>query len=255
MSYFDDMQSFFSDTENNSKRGKYPDYVNELIEKKEYNESQLNWIERLPWSVTDIPEIDIDKAARIINESHCGLHDVKQRILEYIAVQKHVGSNFGAMLLLYGPPGVGKSSIAETIARAMNRNFAKISLGGISAAFEIKGSDTCYNRSQPGVIVRAIIESGSFSPVILLDEIDKMGASREDGSPESVFIEILDSNRTRFVDTNIDIPLDLSNVVFIATANSIDKLSPFFLDRGGKTTGWRLRFSRKEKNPYRFYYS
>lgn len=210
---------------------KYPSSIAEIISKKEYNESQLNWIEKVPWFKTEVPEIDIEKAARIINESHYGLIDVKQRILEYIAIQKHLGENFGGILLLYGPPGVGKTSFAISVARALNRKFIKISIGGISAGFEIKGSDACYSKAQPGVIARSLIQAESMSPVILLDEIDKMGNSREYGSPESVFIELFDNCRNHFVDIFLDLPLDLSKVVFIATANDIDKLSKPLLDR------------------------
>ena len=211
--------------------GPIPAHINELISKKDYNETQLSWIKKIPWLKTDVPEIDINKAKKIINESHYGLDRVKQRILEYISIQKRNGSDFGGNLLLYGPPGVGKASIAESIAKAMNRKFVNISLDGMSAALELKGSDATSAKPQPGIIARALIEAGTMSPVICFDEIDKMRHSYQHGSPETVFIELFDGCRNRFVDTFLDVPLDLSNAVFIATANSIDKLSKPLLDR------------------------
>ena len=157
--------------------------------------------------------------------------DVKEKILRYMACQKHLGKNYGAVLLLAEAPGVGKTSIAASIARAMGRPCVKISLAGISDALFLRGTQTIFHNARPGRIVDALIRSKSFCPVILLDEIDKMGDSLEHGCPENVLLDLLDSDRSRFVDNYLGFPLDLSNAIFIATANSLEPLSPVLKDR------------------------
>ncbi|OUQ41151.1 hypothetical protein B5E65_13170 [Gemmiger sp. An120] len=159
------------------------------------------------------------------------MQPIKDQILRYIACQKHLGLSYGDVLLLVGPPGVGKTSIAESIAIAMKRKFFKISLAGMSDAGPLRGYDTNYQSPKPGRIVEGIIQTGTFSPLILLDEIDKMGSSSNNGDPAYVLLDILDSNRSRFIDDLISVPIDLSNIVFVATANSLQALSPILLNR------------------------
>ena len=179
----------------------------------------------------EVPPIDIDNAKLALETSHYGMFDVKERILRYIACQKHLGKTYGVILLLVGPPGVGKTSIVKSIAKALNRDFVKISLAGMADADPLKGYDRNYKQAKPGEIVKSIIKAKSFCPLILLDEIDKMGSSIERGDPAHVLLDILDSDRTHFTDNMIDIPIDLSNIIFVATANNIEKISPILLDR------------------------
>lgn len=192
---------------------------------------QKRYLYKIPWGNVDPPEIDIVYAKEILESSHYGMQSVKDQILRYIACQKHLGHSYGDVLLLVGPPGVGKSSISKSIAKAMNREFYKISLAGMSDAGPLRGYDTNYKSPKPGQIVEGIIKTGSFSPLILLDEIDKMGSSSSNGDPAYVLLDILDSDRTSFVDDMIELPIDLSNIVFVATANSIKEISPILLNR------------------------
>ena len=193
-----------------------PDDIRKIISDGDFSDDQIKFIEKIPWHRVDVPEIDIEKA---------------KRILRYIACQKHLGKTYGVILLLVGPPGVGKTSIVKSIAKALNREFIKISLAGMADADPLKGYDRNYKQAKPGEIINAIIKANSFCPLILLDEIDKMGSSQQRGDPAHVLLDILDSDRTNFMDNMIEISVDLSNVIFVATANDRTKISPILLDR------------------------
>jgi ATP-dependent Lon protease len=194
-------------------------------------DSYLDWILNLPWQASESNETDIPKAIQILNEAHHGLSDVKQRVVEYLAVQKLASSLRGQILCFVGPPGVGKTSAAESIANAMNRKLARVALGGVRDEAEIRGHRRTYVGAQPGRIIKEIRRAGSRNLVILLDEIDKI--SRESrGDPTSALLEVLDpAIQSEFVDHYLDLPFDLSDVVFLATANSVNEILPALLDR------------------------
>ena len=198
----------------------------------EVKEAYLNALTKLPWMCDrTIPDVNLPYAKQMLDKSHYAMFDIKEKILRYMACQKHLGVNYGTVLLLVGPPGVGKTSIGASIAKAMGRPFVKISLAGISDSLFLRGTQTIFKDAKPGRIVDALIRAKSFCPVILLDEIDKMGDSTEHGDPESVLLDVLDTDRSRFVDNYLGFPMDLSNVIFIATANRLDPLSPILKDR------------------------
>lgn len=219
--------------------------VQEKLRTGSFTIKQRNYITQIPWSQTSCPEIEIEQARNILESSHYGMQDVKQRILRYLACQKHLGTAYGDVLLLVGPPGVGKTSIVKAIAKAMNREFIKIPLAGISDAGPLRGYDTNYSDPKPGLIVDGLIKAKTMCPLILLDEIDKLGGSDSHGYPEHILLHILDSDRTGFVDDMIEIPIDISNIVFVATANSTKNVSPILLNRFEtiKLNG----YTRKEK--------
>mgnify|MGYP004521545203 FL=1 len=195
-------------------------------------EVYISTLLNLPWkSEFKVSEIELMEAKNMLDNSHYAMKDVKEKVLRYMACQKYLGKNYGAVMLLAGPPGVGKTSIAMSIAKAMGRPCVKISLAGVSDALFLRGTQTIFNNAKPGRIVDALIHGKSFCPLILLDEIDKMGSSVEHGCPENVLLDILDSDRSKFVDNYLGFPLDLSNVIFIATANSLEPLSPILQDR------------------------
>jgi ATP-dependent Lon protease len=201
------------------------------------------WIDtvlELPWSVESEDRLDIAEAARILDADHDGLEDVKERILEQLAVRKRQserglapvdGRGSGAILALVGPPGVGKTSLGESVAGALGRKFVRVSLGGVRDEAEIRGHRRTYVGAQPGRLVRALREAGAMNPVILLDEVDKLGADFR-GDPSSALLEVLDpaQNHT-FRDHYLEVDLDLSRVLFIATANVIDTIPSPLLDR------------------------
>ena len=200
----------------------------------------LDTVLELPWNERTEDGYDIAEARAILDADHAGLDDVKERITEYLAVRRRRadrglgivgGRRSGAVLALVGPPGVGKTSLGESVARAMGRKFVRVALGGVRDEAEIRGHRRTYVGALPGRIVRAITEAGSMNPVVLLDEIDKVGADYR-GDPTAALLEVLDpaQNHT-FRDHYLEVELDLSDVVFLATANVLDSIPAPLLDR------------------------
>ncbi|MEH3155687.1 MAG: endopeptidase La [Gordonia paraffinivorans] len=200
----------------------------------------LDTVLDLPWSVTTTDSTDIVEARRILDADHHGLSDVKDRIVEFLAVRARRaerglqvvgGRGSGAVLALAGPPGVGKTSLGESVAKALGRNFVRVALGGVRDEAEIRGHRRTYVGALPGRIVRAINEAGSMNPVVLLDEVDKVGSDFR-GDPAAALLEVLDpaQNHT-FRDHYLDLDLDLSDVVFLATANVVEQIPGPLLDR------------------------
>ncbi len=207
------------------------DYLIEL-DPADVKEAYLTAMLKLPWAADrTLPPIELGQAKKNLDATHYAMIDVKEKVLRYMACQKHLGKSYGSVLLLVGVPGVGKTSIAASIARAMGRPCVKISMAGVSDALFLRGAQTIFKDARPGRIVDALSRAKCFNPLIMFDEIDKMGESIEHGSPENVLLDILDSDRSKFVDNYLGFPLDLSDIIFIATANSIEKLSPVLLDR------------------------
>ena len=194
-----------------------------------------NYIEvclELPWDKKTKERLDLDATRKVLDADHDGLEKVKQRILEYIAVKKLAPNLDGQILCLVGPPGVGKTSIAKSIARAVNRKYIRISLGGIKDEAEIRGHRKTYVGSMPGRIINALKLAGSSNPVMLLDEIDKLGKNSLYGDTSAALLEVLDSEQNKtFRDNFIELPFDISDCMFIATANTTDSLPSALLDR------------------------
>src|SRR5687767_8879550 len=217
----------------------------------------LDWLLAVPWSKRSDERLDPKFAREVLDTDHAGLHDVKRRITEYLAVRKlRTERGFtdnrrsGAILTLIGPPGTGKTSIGESIARATGRKFVRMSLGGVRDEAEIRGHRRTYIGALPGRLVRALRDAGTMNPVIMLDEVDKLGADWR-GDPSAALLEVLDPAQNHaFQDHYLDVELDLSHVLFIATANIADTIPAPLLDRmevirfDGYTTDEKVAIAR-----------
>lgn len=224
---------------------KCPSHVSQVIEEEltklqllepsssEFNVTRnyLDWLTALPWGNYSDENFDVHHAQKILDEDHYGLADVKERILEFIAVGKLRGSSHGKIICLSGPPGVGKTSIGRSIAHALNRKFYRFSVGGLSDVAEIKGHRRTYIGAMPGKMVQCLKMVGTINPLVLIDEIDKLGRGSA-GDPASAMLELLDPEQNaNFLDHYLDVPIDLSKVLFVCTANVIETIPTPLLDR------------------------
>ncbi|KAG9201915.1 ATP-dependent Lon protease pim1 [Epicoccum nigrum] len=192
----------------------------------------LDWLTQLPWGLSSAENFGIKHAREVLDEDHYGLKDVKDRILEFIAVGKLRGSVEGKILCLVGPPGVGKTSIGKSIARALNRQYYRFSVGGMYDVAEIKGHRRTYVGALPGRIIQALKKCQTENPLVLIDEIDKLGRNSSHGDPAAALLELLDPEQNNsFLDHYLDVPVDLSKVLFVCTANMSDTIPQPLLDR------------------------